>query len=154
MTPIEMHVRCLLETPVFLVVHPGLDNESSCSLPFVMHFTPVGCIARWVFLNPFMYLQVSYFLEFSTSAYTSIERVLSLLCCLFLVFEDPECHMSDYASCSCRSLVWNMPSGSFTFCGSEVTRAVVSILIYSNLVLCINYPLCAAHCFILFRWRG
>lgn len=119
MAPIEMRVRCFLEATVLLEVHPALDNESSCSPPFVMNFTPAGCIVRWVFLNRSMYLQVRSSLEFNTSAYTPMERVLSVLCPLFPLFEDPGSHMNDCTPGSCRLLVWNIPSGPFTFRESD-----------------------------------
>lgn len=121
---------------------PSLDNESSCSPPFVMHFTPTGHIVRWVFLNRCIYLQVkSSPLEFNTSAHTPVERVLSVLCLLFPLFEDPWSHLNDCTTCSCRLLVWNVPSGPFTFSESGVTGAVLSVLIYCNLVSFMKYLL-------------
>lgn len=125
--------------------------------PFVMHFTPAGLIVQQVFLNRCMYLLVrSSSLEFNTSAYTPVVRVLSVLCLLFPLFEDPGFHLNDFSTCSCRLVVWNMPSGPFTFCESGVTRAVLPILISHHLVSPMKYLLHEAHCeahFILITWR-
>lgn len=147
MAPIEMHVRCFLEALVLLEVHPALDNESSCSPPFVMHFTPTGYIVCWVSLNRCIYLLVtSSSLEFNTSAYTPRERVLSVLCPLF---EEPGLIWMTTLHAAAG---WNMPSGPFTFCESEVTGADLSILIYSNLVLSKKCLLHVSYC--AFFWLG